>query len=67
MSDSPRLFDLTGSVAYFHQVGAQAATRNFVRELVVTGAIPHIKIGRKYYLSQKSIDEWIERSNRRAR
>jgi excisionase family DNA binding protein len=66
MSDS-RLFDLAGSVAYFKQVGAEAATHNFVRELVVTGAIPHLKIGRKYYLSQKSIDEWIERNNRRSR
>jgi excisionase family DNA binding protein len=67
MSDSPRLFDLTGSVAYFHQVGAEAATRNFVRELVATGAIPHVKIGRKFYISKQSIDAWIEKNDRRTR
>ena len=62
----PRLFDIDGAVTYFAGIGAPVS-RNFVRELISNGGIKHLKLGRKFYVSQTAINEWLERSERRAK
>jgi len=64
MSD-PRLFDIDDAVKYFREIGAAGVTRNFVRELIASGGIPHLKLSRKYYVTKNSIDEWLIRHERR--
>jgi excisionase family DNA binding protein len=63
----PRLFDIDGAVKYFHEIGAAGVTRNFVRELIASGGIPHLKLSRKFYISRTAIDEWLAKHERRAR
>lgn len=62
-----RLFDVAGAVEYFKSVGATAATANFVRGLISSGALPHLRIGRKFYVSRGAIDAWLASRERRSR
>ncbi len=63
----PRLFDIAAAVAYFHAIGADAATVNFVRSLIATGQVPAEKIGKKFYVSKNALDGWIYSHERRRR
>jgi excisionase family DNA binding protein len=65
MSGDPKLFDIGGAVEYFHEIGATAVTKNFIRNLIATGGIPHLKLGKKFYISKDSLDAWISRHERR--
>jgi excisionase family DNA binding protein len=64
---NPCLFDIAQAVGYFHEIGAKAATRNFVRTLIISGGIPHLKLGRKFYVSKTAIDEWLAKHERRTK
>jgi len=66
VGDGPRLFDIGAAVNYLREIGATAATKNFVRGLIATGQINHIRIGRKYYVSREALDTWIVKRQRRA-
>jgi hypothetical protein len=61
------LFDLKSGVAYLRGLGADAVTMNFVRTLVNTAQVPHLKIGRKFYIIRESLDHWIVNHERRRR
>jgi len=65
--ESTRLFDIAGMVTYLHSIGAMSATPNFARGLITSGAIPHIRIGRKFFVTREALDVWIERHQRRPR
>jgi len=62
-----KLYDILGIVAYMKSAGADAATPNFARGLITSGQVPHVRIGRKYYVSKSALDAWIQRHERRAR
>jgi excisionase family DNA binding protein len=62
-----KLFDFVASVAYLHSLGATAATVSFVRGLVASGQITHLRIGKKFYVSRESLDGWIANRQRRMR
>jgi hypothetical protein len=62
-----RLFDIAAAVAYLREIGATSATPNFVRSLITTCQIPHIKIGKKFFLSRASMDAWLSSHERRRR
>lgn len=63
----PKLFDIACAVVYLQSLGAQTATTNFVRTLVLSGQVPHLRIGRKFYIAKTALDTWIETRGRRTR
>jgi excisionase family DNA binding protein len=67
MSEQQRLFDIAAAVTYLHTLGAKAATPNFVRQLINSGSVPHVRIGKKFYISRESLDLWISSRQRRSR
>lgn len=60
-----RLFDITAAVTYLRELGAEGATVNFVRALIASGQVPHIRMGRKFYLTRESLDRWISNHERK--
>ena len=60
-----RLFDIQAAVAYLRGLGAEGTTVNFVRGLINSGAVPHLRMGRRFYLTRESLDRWIENHERR--
>jgi excisionase family DNA binding protein len=60
-----RLFDVQAAVAYLRELGADGATKNFVRALISSGALPHLRMGKKHYVSRESLDRWISNHERR--
>jgi hypothetical protein len=65
--DSQSLFDILATVAYLKSIGASAATPNFVRTLISSAQVPHVRIGKKFYLSKTALDHWLVTRERRAR
>jgi excisionase family DNA binding protein len=63
--ETPRLFDIVAAVAYLRAIGADAATKNFVRGLIATGQIAHVRVGKKFYVSREGLDAWISKRQRR--
>ena len=59
------LFDVTAAVEYLRSIGATAATKSFVRGLINRAQVPHLQIGRKFYLTRESLDRWIASHERR--
>jgi hypothetical protein len=62
-----RLYDVLGAVAYLHSLGADTATPNFVRSIISSGAVAHVRIGKKFFVSRESLDGWIQKHERRSR
>jgi hypothetical protein len=62
-----RLFDILAVVAYLKTIGANAATPNFVRGLISSGQLPHVKIGKKFFVSKGALDSWLLSHERRRR
>ena len=65
ISQELRLFDIEAAVAYLRGLGADGATTNFVRTLIASGALPHVRMGKKFYVSRESLDRWIGNHERR--
>jgi hypothetical protein len=59
----PRLLDVHAATQFLKDLGVSTATVNFVRNLMAQ--IGAIKIGKKYFISDRSILEWIARQERR--
>ena len=66
-TNGQQLFDILASVTYLRSLGATAATSNFVRSLIASSQVPHLRIGKKFYLSKTSLDHWLVTRERRAR
>lgn len=62
-----QLFDVGDAAIYLQQIGARTATINFVRTLISTGQVAHLKIGKKYYVGKAALDQWINRREKRSR
>jgi len=67
VSVEQRLFDIPAVVGYLQGAGAHGATISFVRNLIGSGALPHIRIGKRFYVSKAAIDTWLVRAEKRAR
>jgi excisionase family DNA binding protein len=65
LAEGRRLFDIQAAVAYLRSLGAEAVTMNFVRALVNSGQVPHVRMGRKFYVSRTALDHWITNHERR--
>lgn len=64
-TDCQPLFDILAAVAYLRTLGATAATPNFVRSLIASSAVPHLRVGRKFYVAKLALDNWLESRARR--
>jgi len=60
-----KLFDIIGIVCYLNSLGGNGVTVSFVRTLLNSGQIPRLKIGRRFYATRESLDQWLERSQKR--
>jgi excisionase family DNA binding protein len=60
-------FDIGGSVEHLRSRGITSATKNFIRGLITSGQVAHIRIGKKFYVSRTQLDLWLEKHERRAR
>jgi excisionase family DNA binding protein len=61
------LFDFEGAAGYARELGAYDVTAYTIRRLAASGELPFIRgLGRKFYVSKKSLDSWIAANDRRA-
>lgn len=60
-----KLFDIPAAVVYLRELGAEGVTENFVRILINTGQVPHIRMGKRFYLTRAALDNWIQNHERR--
>jgi excisionase family DNA binding protein len=60
-----KLFDIGGCAQHFRDLGAKGATPWFVRGLIARGELKYIRIGKKFYISERAIDAWLDRAERR--
>ncbi len=67
MGKDQRLYDIAGAVEYLRNIGATAATPNFMRGIIGRGEVPHLKIGKKFFVSRESLDSWLQKHERRSR
>jgi excisionase family DNA binding protein len=62
-----RLYDLKDTALYLQSLGAKSVTISFVRELVNSGTIAHLRIGKKFFVTRNAIDGWLARVEKRIR
>jgi excisionase family DNA binding protein len=62
-----QLFDVKAAAEYLVRLGASGASVSFVRSLIASGKVPHLKIGKKFFVYRSSVDAWLQRSERRVR
>jgi hypothetical protein len=62
-----RLYSIPDAVEYLRSIGATAATPNFVRNLISSSAVPHIRIGKKFYITRVALDGWLTSRERKSR
>ncbi len=65
MTETRRLFDLKQAAEYLQSVGAGGTTLYFIRSLVNSGRLPHVRLGRRFYVTKVAIDSWLERAETR--
>ncbi|MGC1416880.1 MAG: helix-turn-helix domain-containing protein [Candidatus Acidiferrum sp.] len=63
--ETPQLFDISAAAEYLRSVGATGATKNFIRGLICTGQVAHVRIGKKFYLSRQALNAWLAKHERR--
>lgn len=61
-----KFFDIDGIVRYSQSLGA-GVTKNFVRSAISSGRLPHIKLGKKFFISREAWNRFLASSERRAR
>jgi excisionase family DNA binding protein len=64
---APRLLSIHDAAKYLGEIGAGAVSVNFIRTIIASGQIPHLKIGRKFFVTVDSIRRWIETREKRTR
>lgn len=64
-ADARRLFDIPAAVLYLRSLGAEGVTTSFIRSLINSGQVPHLRMGRRFYLTRESLDRWISNHERR--
>jgi excisionase family DNA binding protein len=66
-ADTRRLFDVQSAAGYLRELGAGTASVNFIRTLITSGQVPHIRIGKRFFVAREALDHWIESRQRRAK
>jgi hypothetical protein len=65
-SGNSKFFDIDGIVRYSHSLGADV-TKTFVRSAISSGRVPHLKLGKRFYVSREAWDRFLANNERRAR
>jgi excisionase family DNA binding protein len=61
------MFTVEEAAAYFVYLGATGVTHWTVRGLIKSGQLIYEPIGRRFYVSRSSIDDYISKRERRAK
>jgi hypothetical protein len=67
VTQQQRLFNVQDAVGYLRSIGATSATVTFVRNLINSGQVPHIRISKRFYVTRAAMDAWLSHHERRAR
>ena len=62
-----RLFTVEDAARYLVSIGAAGVGVHFIRNLISSGQLPHIRMGKRFYISRTALDLWIEKNEKRAR
>lgn len=62
---TPRLYDLTAAVEYVRGLGATGVSICTLRSAISSGRLERVKLGKRFYVSQKALDAWILKAERR--
>lgn len=62
-----KLFDIADAVLYLRRLGAKTASVNFLRGLITSGQVAHLRIGKRFYVSKAALDRWIEMRERKTK
>jgi len=65
ITQTQRLFTIEAAVGYLKSIGAVSVTVSFVRTLISSGRVPHIRLGRRFYVSRTALDEYLARHEKR--
>jgi hypothetical protein len=57
--------DVNDAVTYLRDLGARAASLTFVRGLIARREVSFKKIGKRFYIRQSSLRDWLSRRERR--
>jgi excisionase family DNA binding protein len=63
--DAARLFTVQDAAKYLQSIGATTVTVNFVRGLISSGQVAHLRMGKRFYISRTAIDSWLQSHERR--
>lgn len=58
-----QLFDVRAACDYLQSIGVSGATICSTR--TIFGQVPHVRIGKRFYVSRESLDSWITNRQRR--
>lgn len=67
MNEEQQWFDVATLPAYLRSIGFTGATTTTVRRLITTGQLPHVRVGKKFYVGRAAVAAWLARQERRAR
>lgn len=62
-----RLFDVHAAAEYLVSIGAVGTGVHAIRGLIARGEVPHVRLGKKFFVTREALDTWITRNERRAR
>jgi hypothetical protein len=62
--ENQRLLDRYDAQVYLREIGIRGVSPRFFFTLIADG-LPRVRVGRKYFISKVSLDEWIARNERR--
>jgi excisionase family DNA binding protein len=62
---APRLFTIDAAGEYLRSLGAIGITKNCIRTMIASGGLPHIKLGKRHYVSKNALDAYIASHERR--
>ena len=55
-----QLFDVHAAAKYLREIGASGVSVHTVRGLLTSGALPFLKLGKRFYVSKSVLDRWLK-------
>ena len=66
-ADGKRIFDIPAAAEYLKSLGFTGASVSSVRGLISSAQLPHIKCGKKFYVTKSALEGWLQRAEKRVR
>jgi excisionase family DNA binding protein len=67
VAETPRFFDIAGTVEYLRSIGLTGITTWTIRVAINSGRLAHIKEGKKFYVSKSALDAWLAKAEKKMR